>query len=42
MIRTGYVFNLEDNFVDLDPGNMGLIEYQFSNLNQLTLKFAAL
>lgn len=41
VIKSNYVYG-EDNFVDLDPGNMGLISYQFEDLKTITLKFKGL
>ena len=42
IVKVEYVYSSQDNFVDLDAGNMGLVTYQFSNLNQLQLNFTGL
>lgn len=42
MISGRYVDLQDTNYVDIDPGNMGIINYQFTSLNQVKLSIVGL
>lgn len=42
LITATYVISPEKNFVDLDPGNGGVIGYEFESLKQIKLNFTGL
>jgi hypothetical protein len=42
LISASYAMTPGDNFVDLDPGNSGVIGYQFESLKQVKLNFTGL
>jgi hypothetical protein len=42
LISASYAMDPSLGFVDLDPGNMGVISYQFENLKEVKLNFTGL
>lgn len=42
LISANYAMTPGVNFVDLDPGNSGIIGYQFESLKQVKLNFTGL
>jgi len=42
LISANYAMTPGVNFIDLDPGNSGVIGYQFESLKQVKLNFTGL